>query len=68
MPELQALPNVEIYARRHDRVARDVEFGRAKVIREELARRGLLDDDQGEDHILKNDGPEYTEKLASNQA
>lgn len=43
LPELQALPNVRIHAKRIGRHDRDVEFGRAKVIEKELGRRGLLD-------------------------
>ena len=41
-PALAKLPNVEIYAHRYGSRSRDIEFGRAKVIRGELAARGLL--------------------------
>ena len=41
MPELMALPNVEIHARKRNFVDKEVEVGRWKVIEAELKGRGL---------------------------
>ena len=40
-PSLMALPNVEIFERRHTQIDKEKEVGRWKVIEAELIRRGL---------------------------
>ena len=39
--ELNALPNVEIFERRHTPIDKEKEVGRWKVIEQELTRKGL---------------------------
>ena len=41
IPELKALPNVEIYEAKRNFVQKEMEIGRWKVIEAELKRRGL---------------------------
>ena len=40
-PDLMALPNVEIFDRRHTPIDKEQEVGRWKVIERELTKRGL---------------------------
>ena len=40
-PDLAALPNIEIFDRRHTPIDKEKEVGRWKIIEQELNRKGL---------------------------